>query len=113
DLRQLNLYLALGTDGLFVEDVEDQLLPVDDAGLERVFELPLLDRRKLVVHQQYLGAGAAQGLLELDELAFADVGSTVGLRAMLHELTDRLHACRARELVDLGQLTLGLGSLVE
>ena len=56
ELRQLDLELALGRDGVLGEDVEDQLRAVDDAGGERVLERPLLRRRELVVDEEHLRA---------------------------------------------------------
>ena len=56
ELRELDLELALGADGVLGEDVEDQLGPVDDAGLELVLERALLRRVELVVDEQHLGA---------------------------------------------------------
>ena len=38
ELRELDLELPLGADGVLGEDVEDQLRPVDDTGRERVLE---------------------------------------------------------------------------
>ena len=43
ELRELDLELALGADGVLGEDVEDQLRPVDDARLERVLEVRCCD----------------------------------------------------------------------
>ena len=46
ELRELDLKLALGADGMLREDVEDELRPVDDARLERVLEHALLRRAR-------------------------------------------------------------------
>jgi hypothetical protein len=43
ELRELDLELALGGDGVLGEDVEDQLRAVDDARAERVLEEALLN----------------------------------------------------------------------
>ena len=59
ELRQLDLQLALGRDGVLGEDVEDQLGAVDHAGRERVLERSLLRRRELVVDEEHLGARAS------------------------------------------------------
>ena len=91
------------------EDVEDQLRPVDDACVERVLERPLLRRLELAVDEQDFRPGVAVGLLQLLELALADVRPRVRARAVLDELADRLDACRARELAQLGELVLGVG----
>jgi hypothetical protein len=53
-LRELDLELALGADGVLGEDVEDQLRAVDDPRRKGVFEAPLLRRRQLVVDQERL-----------------------------------------------------------
>ena len=110
ELRELDLELALGADSVLGEDVEDQLGAVDDARLESVLEAPLLHGRELVVDDQGLGGGTLEGLLKLDELALADVRARVGPLAVLHELADRLHACRARQLAQLGEFALRVGA---
>ena len=98
ELRELDLELSLGADGVLGEDVEDQLRAVDDARLERVLEVPLLRRVELVVDEQHLGARLLVRALQLLELALADVGARVGPRAVLDELADRLDARGPREL---------------
>ena len=60
ELRELDLELALGADGVLGEDVEDQLRAVDDPRLERVLEVALLRRLELVVDDQRLGAKLAR-----------------------------------------------------
>ena len=55
-LRELDLELSLGRDGVLRENVEDQLCPVDDAGRQRVLERALLRRRQFLVGDQHLGA---------------------------------------------------------
>ena len=104
ELRQLDLELALGADGVLGEDVEDQLRPVDHARLQRVLERPLLHGRELVVDDQRLRARALERLLQLLELALADVGARVGPLAVLDELGHRLDARGARELAQLGEV---------
>ena len=60
ELRELDLELPLGADGVLGEDVEDQLRAVDHARLERVLEIPLLRRIELVVDEEALGAGRGE-----------------------------------------------------
>ena len=59
ELRELDLELSLGTDGVLGEDVQDQLRAVDDPRLERVLERALLRRAELVVDDQDLCLGLA------------------------------------------------------
>ena len=113
ELRQLDLELALGAPRVLGEDVEDQLGAVDDPRLEGVLERPLLGRVELVVDDQHLGAGAPVLLLELLELALADVRAPVRLRAVLNELPAGLDPGRADELAELRQLVLLVRSLRE
>src|SRR5205807_4469854 len=54
ELRELDLELSLGADGVLGEDVEDQLGAVDDPRLERVLERSLLRRAQLVVDDKHL-----------------------------------------------------------
>ena len=65
ELRELDLELPLGADGVLGEDVEDQLRAVDHPRAERVLEEPLLHRVELVVDEQALRFG----LLELRALS--------------------------------------------
>ena len=109
ELRQLDLELALGGDGVLGEDVEDQLRAVDDARLQGVLEPPLLRRRELVVDDEHLGAGGREGGLQLLELPLADVRAWVRLRPVLNELADGVDARRPRQLVELGELRGLLG----
>ena len=110
ELRELDLELALGADGVLGEDVEDELRPVDDARLELVLERALLRRAELVVDDEHLGLRVPVGLLELLELPLADERARVGARAVLDDLGDRIDACRARELLELGDLVVCVGA---
>ena len=56
---------------------------------------------------------ASYSLLQLLELALADVRARIRARALLDELADRLDARRARELAQLAELLLGVGGLRE
>src|SRR6478752_5663630 len=73
ELRELDLELSLGADGVLGEDVEDQLRPVDDSRLERVLERALLGGVELVVDDEDIGLAVAEELLQLGELPLADV----------------------------------------
>ena len=112
ELRELDLELALGAARVLGEDVEDQLRAVDDPRLEQVLEAALLRRVELVVDEQRLGAGLAVRVLQLLELALADVGARVrARRGCWTSSADGLDARRARELPDLGELLVGIGTL--
>ena len=63
ELRELDLELALGAARVLGKDVEDQLRPVDDAGVHGVLEVALLRRSQLVVHEKRLRARLAVRVL--------------------------------------------------
>ncbi len=52
-------------------------------------------------------------LLQLLELALADVGALRRPRAVLHDGADRLDAGRPRELAHLGELLVGVDPLAQ
>ena len=81
--------------------------------VEGVLERLLLRRLELVVDDQHLGVGILVGLLQLLELPLADVRTRIGVRALLHQLGDRLDARGAGELAQLAELLLGVGGARE
>jgi len=107
ELRELDLELALGADGMLGEDVEDQLRAVDDPRRKLVLERALLHRAELVVDEQDVRLRGRIRLLQLGELALADVGARIGPGPVLHHRPERLDPGRARQLLELGQLVLG------
>ena len=69
---------------------------------------------ELVVDEQHVRvASLRNAVLQLVELALADVGPRIGRGALLDELADRLDARGPRELAQLAQLVLGVGALRE
>jgi hypothetical protein len=110
-LSQLDLQLALCTHGVLGEDVENQLRAVDDTRLEHVLERTLLHRAELAVDEQHVGARFGIDLLQLGELALADVAAGIRARPVLGQRRDRLDARGARKLLQLGQLLLRDGAL--
>ena len=112
-LGQLDLELPLGRDGVLGEDVEDQLRSVDDARGQCVLERALLGRIELVVDDEHVCFELLEDLLELMELALADVRPRVGRDAVLDDVTARLDACGSRQLGQLGQLGGRVDSLRE
>src|SRR5439155_5492103 len=73
ELRELDLELALGRDGVLGEDVEDQLCAVDDARTERVLEVSLLRRVELGVDDHALRPGVSEPRPQIPQLALAHV----------------------------------------
>src|SRR5262249_48971254 len=59
------------------------------------------------------GVGIGEALLELGDLPLPDVGSLRRARAMLHDASDRLDAGRPRQLLDLGELLVGIQPLTQ
>jgi hypothetical protein len=104
ELRQLYLQLSLGGDRVLREDVEDQLRPVDDAGLQRIFEVALLRRLELAVDDQRLGAELGVGALRLFELPLADVRPRGRARAALDDRPNGVDPSRAGQLLHLREL---------
>jgi len=74
---------------------------------------PLLRRRELVVDEQHLGARVVVGLLQLVQLALADVRAWIGARPVLDEARDGLDTCRTRKLFELRELVVGIDALRE
>ena len=112
ELRELDLELPLGAHGVLGEDVEDQLRAVDHARLSSASSRKrCCDGIELVVDEQALGLGVGEALLQLLELALADVGALRRPGAVLDDAADRLDARRARELLDLRELVVGIRSL--
>ncbi len=113
ELRKLDLELSLCSDGVLGEDVENELGPVEDTRVERVFEAALLARVELGVDDDALRARLGHGLLQLRELALPDVGAWVGRRPVLDDLAHRLHPGRAQELARFRELVAGVGALLQ
>ena len=111
ELGELDLQLAFGASRVLREDVEDELRPIDDAGLQCVFERALLRRGQLVVDEEHLGLRLGVGALELTELALAHERPRIGMDALLDHLADGRNAGGSRELAQLRELHSGIRSL--
>jgi hypothetical protein len=92
------------------EDVEDHGGAVDHRHAERLFEVTFLSRRELVVGRDEVRAGAVDRLLELLQLAAAEVAVRVGLLTGLHHLPGRRDAGRTQELLELVEEPLGVAA---
>ncbi len=108
ELRELDLELALGAPRVLREDVEDQLRPVDNACCQRVFELPLLRRRQVVVDEERLGPHILERPRELGQLPLPDVASLVWPGPLLDDLAHGLDAGGPRQLAKFAQLLFGI-----
>ena len=104
ELGQLDLELALGGVGMLGEDVEDHRGAVDHPHLQPVLEMALLTGSELVVAHDHLGADAVGVLLQLVQLAAAQIGRGVGPGAALHHRADRLDPGGAQQLAHLVEI---------
>ena len=107
-LRELDLELALGRVGVGGEDVQDGRRPVDDADPELLLQVALLARGQLVVADDDVGVGGLGGVLDLLELARAEVGVGVRLVAVLDGLADDGDARGAQQLAQLAEVVARL-----
>jgi hypothetical protein len=90
------------------EDVEDQRGAVHDLDLGAVLQVPQLAGCELAVADDRVGAGGVGDVAQLVDLAAADVGGRVGLRATLHERVEHLGAGCLGEQLELGERVLGV-----
>ena len=104
ELRELDLELALGAVRVPGEDVEDHRGAVDDRHPELLLEVALLARAELVVAGDDVRVGRLRGLLDLDELAGAEVRVRMRLLAVLDDLPDDRDAGGAQQLAQLGEV---------
>ena len=103
-LGQLDLELALRGVRMLGEDVEDHRGAVDHAHLQPVLEMALLTGSELVVAHDHLGADAVGVLLQLVQLAAAQIGRGVGTGTALHHRADRLHPGGSQQLAHLVEM---------
>ncbi len=55
ELRQFHLQLAFTGSGMAREDIQNQLRPIDDAGVNNALDIALLRRRKIVIEENQIG----------------------------------------------------------
>ena len=103
ELGQLDLELALGRVGVVGEDVEDHRGAVDHRHPQRRLQVALLARRQLVVAGDHVGVAGGDLLLQLGELAAAEVAVGVGRRPLLDRLARGRHPGGAQQLLQLGE----------
>ena len=108
ELRQLDLELALGGVRVVGEDVEDHGGAVDHRHVERRLEVPLLARRELVVARHQVRPGALDLLLQLAELAAAEVAVGIRLGAHLNDLVRGRDPGRPQQLLELRERVLAV-----
>jgi hypothetical protein len=79
ELRSFDLQAALVGSSMLGEDVEDQLGPVDNPGLELLLEVALLARAQVLVADQKVVGVRLPESLQLFDLALADEERRVDL----------------------------------
>src|SRR5659263_151936 len=108
ELRQLHLQLSFSGVGMLGEDVEDERGAIDDPHAELVLEVTLLGGRKLVLDNHQVGLQAGDFLLELNQLALAEVGMGYGMVPTLNHFTSIFGAGGGQQLAQLGQRLIPL-----
>jgi hypothetical protein len=106
ELGELDLELSLGAVGVVGEDVEDHRGAVDHRDAERRLEVALLTRHELVVAGDEVRVLAADLILELSQLAPAQVAIGVRPLAPLGELAGSRYPRRPQQLLELGERIL-------
>jgi hypothetical protein len=107
ELRQLDLQLSLEAPGAGGEDVEDQLAPVEDLGVEALGEGALLAGAQVLVDQHHGRAVGFGRLPELLDFTLADVGCRADLPDVLMQRGNGLDAGRSCQTLELSQRLFG------
>jgi len=92
-LGQRNLQLAFAGLRALAEDVENELCAVNDAALERFFQVTGLHRREFAIHDHEIGSGVLNTRIKLLGLTGADEISRIGAVALLIKLADDHGSC--------------------
>jgi hypothetical protein len=79
------------------EDVEDQLRAIDDLAADHLLDFAQLRRRQLVVEDDDVDAGFLRGERQRLNLAGAEEGRRIGLRALLQDAQHHFGAGRLGE----------------
>jgi hypothetical protein len=103
ELRELDLQLAFAAACALREDVEDEAGAVDDAALERCFEVALLHARQRVVEDDEVGVRLAPAVRDLLDLAPACERGRVRPLALPGDATCDGGACRRGQRSELGE----------
>src|SRR6266404_1390886 len=107
ELCQLDLELALEAARASREDVEDQLAAVEHLDVQLLGQVALLRRAQVLVDEDDARLRRGDLVLQLGDLAGADVRRGRDAADGLADGRDRLDAGRAREAVELAQRLLG------
>ena len=108
ELRELDLELPLGADGVLGEDVEDQLRPVDDARLSASSSVAAAPGSSSSSTRSASAPHVAERGLQLLELALADVERRSGRSRCWTSSPTGSTPAVARELAHLGELLVGV-----
>ena len=90
--RELDLRLALGAARVLGEDVEDHRGAVDRRAAEQPLEVALLGGGERLVEHDGVGVDGEAQLVQLGDLALAEVGGGVRRVAALHEPREHVGA---------------------
>src|SRR5438128_480785 len=90
------------------EDVEDDRRAIDHGHAGELLEVALLAGGKLIVAGDQVGVGLGDRLLELLDLALAEIVGRLRASTLLDDFAGHCHAGRAQELLELGKLVPSL-----
>jgi len=99
-LRQLNLQFALVGSGALRKDIEDQACPIYHASVKGLFEIALLSGTEAMVNKNDLGAGVAQQLAQLLDLADTNQKTGIHLAQRCGKCTGYFGASRQGEGIE-------------
>ena len=97
-LCEVDLEPRLTRTGVDREDVDDEFGAVDDAEVERRFEVAYLRRSEIVVSDDHVGVVVFTALLELLDLSTTEVGARVRALAALPHTVNDARVSGARQL---------------
>ena len=107
-LGELDLRLPFPRPRALREDVEDELRAIDHPQVQRLFEMPQLGGRQLVVADHQVDALLVAGRREFEQLAASEEGGRVRLRPLLDHPERRAAARGAHEAAEFLERLLGL-----
>ena len=108
ELRKLHLQFAFGAGGALRKDVEDQTCAVDDPDAQRAFQIFLLRRAHLSIHDGQIDFQRLTFEGQFLRLAAADKGRVIGVVQLLQDAANDDRPGGVRKAAEFIQAVLGV-----